>query len=47
MTENEKSVCIGLWRQGNKTETIMWILGHPYVTIDKCINEYLKTLQVK
>lgn len=47
MNEFEKAACIGLWRQGALTETIMWVLNHPYVTIDKCINEYLKTLEVK
>jgi len=45
MTEQEKSVCIGLWRQGNLTETIMWVLGHPYVTIHKLIEQYKKKIK--
>lgn len=42
ITQEEKSVIIGLYRQGNKTETIMWLLNIPYVTIEKYINCYLK-----
>ena len=47
MNKYQKAVVISLWRQGNKPETIMWIVGHPYVTIDKCINEYLEKLEQK
>lgn len=47
MNEFEKAACIGMYRSGAKTETIMWVLNHPYVTIDKCITDYLNTLEQK
>lgn len=44
VSKEQKAVAIGLWRQGNKIETIMWILGIEYVIVDKIIEEYKKTL---
>ena len=42
ISKEEKAVIVGLWRQGNKIETIMWLTGIPYITIEKYINSYLK-----
>jgi len=40
--EYTKAVIISLWRNGNKVETIMWLLNIQYWKIDKIIEDYKK-----
>lgn len=47
ITPYEQSAIIGLWRQGNKPETIMWALGIEYFFVEKTISDYIKLLTYK
>ena len=42
MTKQEckRSVIIGLYRQGNPIEKIMWIMELPYLLVEQIINDY-------
>jgi transposase len=42
LTKYEKSAIVGYYRSGAPLEQICWIVGLPYVTIERIINQFKK-----
>lgn len=42
MTVEEKSVIIGLVRQGNTVEMISYLIGYPVLKVQQVIDEYFR-----